>query len=112
MEAGPRPGDGVGVPAGAPIGGPSAMLASMSEPAPPFRPEPWTAAVVPPAPPDGDLSFTCPRCRRDVEERAYGPCTACRAEMRSTVAGERRDVAEADYVPKMNVTPNAVAVKE
>lgn len=58
------------------------------------------------------LDFSCPRCARDVREELYGPCTSCRAELRSTIVAEARQVAEADYVPKMNVTPNAVASKE
>lgn len=57
-------------------------------------------------------TFACPRCRGEVEERWYGPCTACRSELRSAYAGLEREVAAADYVPKMNVTPNAVATKD
>lgn len=77
-----------------------------------FPPEPWKVATVPPEAPDGDLSFTCPRCRAEVTEAAYGPCASCRSEMRATLGGEARTVVEEDYVPKMNVTPNAVALKE
>jgi hypothetical protein len=76
-----------------------------------FPREPWAVASVPPEAPEGDLAFTCPRCRRDVTEAAYGPCTPCRAELRG-LGGEARDIVEADYVPKMNVTPNAVALKD
>jgi len=76
-----------------------------------FPSEPWRVAVVPPEAPDGDLAFACPRCRREVTEAGYGPCTACRAELRA-LGGDRRDVVEEDYVPKMNVTPNAVALKD
>ena len=72
--------------------------------------EPWKVATVPPEPPPGDLSFACPRCRADVVEPAYGPCTSCRVELRA-LGGERREV-EVEYVPKMNVTPNAVALKD
>lgn len=75
------------------------------------RAEPWKVATVPPEPPEGDLAFPCPRCRADVVEPAYGPCTGCRAELRASLGGERRDV-EVEYVPKMNVTPNAVALKD
>jgi hypothetical protein len=75
------------------------------------RAEPWKVATVPPEPPEGDLAFTCPRCRAEVAERAYGPCTSCRAELRARLGGEARDV-EVEYVPKMNVTPNAVALKD
>ena len=56
-------------------------------------------------------TFTCPRCEGEVTEAYYGPCTPCRAELRAAQAGEARDV-EVDYVPKMNVTPNAVATKD
>jgi hypothetical protein len=58
------------------------------------------------------LSFTCPRCATPVAERLYGPCTSCRAELRAKYLGEQREVEVAEYVPKMNVTPNAVALKE
>lgn len=57
-------------------------------------------------------AFACPRCSSDVTETWYGPCSACRADMRANVGGEQRDVSAAEYVPKMNVTPNAVATKE
>lgn len=57
-------------------------------------------------------TFDCPRCTASVTEAFYGPCTACRGELRVTMAGEQRDVAAAEYVPKMNVTPNAVATKD
>lgn len=58
------------------------------------------------------LTFACPRCRMPVAERLYGPCTACRDELRRKFYGEARDVEVAEYVPKINVTPNAVALKE
>ena len=57
-------------------------------------------------------TFTCPRCSHEVTEGWYGPCTSCRAELRATYAGEAREVELGDYVPKMNVTPNAVATKD
>ena len=58
------------------------------------------------------LTFTCPRCSTEVAEAWFGPCTSCRAELRAAYAGEARDIAAAEYVPKMNVTPNAVATKD
>ena len=61
---------------------------------------------------DDTLEFTCPRCSAVVDERYYGPCTACRVALRAAYAGEARTVETADYVPKMNVTPNAVATKD
>lgn len=56
-------------------------------------------------------TFACPRCRSERTEEYYGPCTSCRGELRAAQAGEARDVG-VDYVPKMNVTPNAVASKD
>jgi hypothetical protein len=61
---------------------------------------------------DADLDFTCPRCAQAVRERVYGPCRACRDQLRATVAGVARDMAVDEYTPKMNVTPNAVASKD
>ncbi len=58
------------------------------------------------------LDFACPRCHRDVTEAFYGPCDGCRGELRASVGGPAREVAVADYEPKMNVTPNAVATKD
>jgi hypothetical protein len=57
-------------------------------------------------------SYACPRCRLEVSEPWYGPCTACRTELRSAYAAEARSVTVVDYQPKMNVTPNAVATKD
>ncbi len=56
--------------------------------------------------------FTCPRCEKTVSARFYGPCDACRTDMRANIRGEARIVHVAEYVPKMNVTPNAVASKD
>jgi hypothetical protein len=58
------------------------------------------------------LSFTCPRCGDQVDATYYGPCATCRDGLRAAVAGEAREVEVADYEPKMNVTPNAVATKD
>jgi hypothetical protein len=57
-------------------------------------------------------TFDCPRCGRAVDERFYGPCTGCRDELRSTMAREATAVEAQAYEPKMNVTPNAVALKD
>jgi len=56
--------------------------------------------------------FVCPRCSSEVHDRFYGPCAACRADLRARLAGEERDVASAAFEPSMHVTPNAVATKE
>ena len=44
--------------------------------------------------------------------RFYGPCEECRVQLKSAMGNEARDVEVAEYVPKMNVTPNAVATKD
>lgn len=66
--------------------------------------------------PGGDLAenlaFTCPRCNAEVAERFYGPCGSCRSELRAAQGVEARDVEAAEYEPKMNVTPNAIATKD
>ena len=59
-----------------------------------------------------DGSFTCPRCHQAATARFYGPCDACRDQLRSIFVGEAREIEVAEYVPKMNVTPNAVALKD
>ena len=55
--------------------------------------------------------FDCPRCGASVSQRFYGPCVSCGAALRAKFLGVGRDVEVAEYVPKMNVTPNAVALK-
>ncbi|CAB4703849.1 MAG: hypothetical protein F2934_00025 [Actinobacteria bacterium] len=59
-----------------------------------------------------EATFTCPRCSATVSGRFYGPCESCRAELRAKLGGEARQIELADYEPKMNVTPNAVATKD
>ena len=56
--------------------------------------------------------FICPRCDSTVDERFYGPCQSCRTELRAKFVGEGRIVEVAEYEPKINVTPNAVALKD
>jgi hypothetical protein len=58
------------------------------------------------------VELVCPRCGGDVEERYYGPCAACRDELQASFRRERRVVEVAEYEPKVNVTPNAVALKD
>lgn len=61
----------------------------------------------------GDVpTFECPRCGEPAVARFYGPCPSCREALRVAFAGEGREVEVAAYEPKMNVTPNAVALKE
>ena len=58
------------------------------------------------------LAVTCPRCGTAVEARFYGPCASCVTELHARFDGAARDVQAAEYVPQMNVTPNAVATKD
>ena len=58
------------------------------------------------------LRFDCPRCQREVDAEYYGPCEACLGELRVRYQAERTEVAQVAYEPKMNVTPNAVALKD
>jgi hypothetical protein len=58
------------------------------------------------------VEVTCPRCGRTAEQRFYGPCDECRTALRAAYRAEGRVVEVAEYEPKMNVTPNAVATKD
>jgi hypothetical protein len=58
------------------------------------------------------VDFSCPRCQRPVAEDLYGPCEACRGDLRAKYQLAGRVVELAEYEPKMNVTPNAVALKD
>lgn len=58
------------------------------------------------------LTVTCPRCGSEVQQRFYGPCAGCVAELHTKFDAVARDVEVVEYVPQMNVTPNAVATKE
>lgn len=59
-----------------------------------------------------DIETACPRCGKDVVLRFYGPCEPCAKELRASQAGEKSDLEDVEYIPNMNVTPNAVASKE
>ena len=59
-----------------------------------------------------DLSVSCPRCGATAAAALLRPCGRCRDELRATLGGEAREVVVAEYEPKMNVTPNAVALKD
>ncbi len=58
------------------------------------------------------MTFDCPRCGTGTDDEYYGPCPTCRSELRATLGGDAREIETEDYVPKMNVTPNAVALKD
>lgn len=58
------------------------------------------------------IGFDCPRCAAPIVGAYYGPCPSCRVTLREQLRGERGDEVAAAYEPKMNVTPNAVALKD
>ena len=60
----------------------------------------------------GSVEFNCPRCTTLTDEEFYGPCPTCRQQLRDAFRSEGRIVEVAEYEPKMNVTPNAVALKD
>jgi hypothetical protein len=53
----------------------------------------------------------CLRCGAETMLRFAGPCAACAQELRAKFARESRAMTD-EYVPKLNVTPNAVALKD
>jgi hypothetical protein len=53
----------------------------------------------------------CLRCGTETMLRFAGPCPACAEELRAKFRGEGRAVSD-EYVPRLNVTPNAVALKD
>mgnify|MGYP003337491796 FL=1 len=57
-------------------------------------------------------SRACMRCGRTETTRFYGCCAACTEELHAKFPGTAREVTAAAYEPKMNVTPNAVALKD
>ena len=58
------------------------------------------------------MRCVCPRCANEVEVRFYGPCDACRTSLRDQYRSAGREIQLAEYEPKMNVTPNAIATKD
>jgi hypothetical protein len=60
----------------------------------------------------GSVNIVCPRCGREAETRFHGPCDTCRSELRAAFAQQGRVVEVTEYEPKVNVTPNAVALKD
>lgn len=61
-----------------------------------------------------ESSLSCPRCQSSLTgEEFYGICQSCATELRGKFPDQARtDVDAGEYEPKMNVTPNAVALKE
>lgn len=61
---------------------------------------------------DSMVAVDCPRCGRAVEQQFYGPCARCHGELRAAYQAEATEAVAVGYEPKMNVTPNAVALKD
>ena len=59
-----------------------------------------------------ESALGCPRCGAPLDQPFYGPCPTCRSALRQQYDGLARHVEAAEYEPKMNVTPNAVATKD
>ena len=58
------------------------------------------------------VAMPCLRCGADAMMRFAGPCPQCAADLHEKFQGIAREVEGAAYEPKMNVTPNAVALKD
>jgi hypothetical protein len=58
------------------------------------------------------IDMECVRCGTTAPMRFRGLCVPCRDELQETFARDGREVEVEEYVPKMNVTPNAVALKD
>lgn len=61
---------------------------------------------------DSMSDLLCPRCGSAPVGALYGPCPSCIVQLRATQRHEARTVEAEVYEPKMNVTPNAVALKD
>ncbi len=57
------------------------------------------------------VEMECMRCHRTAPMRFYGICTDCRSQLHEVFDRAARTIEVEEYVPKMNVTPNAVALK-
>ncbi|MDQ3310561.1 MAG: hypothetical protein M3517_00375 [Actinomycetota bacterium] len=62
--------------------------------------------------PEPNTGMDCPRCGRVTSQPYYGPCERCRSELRASLTRQGVAIEVAEYEPKMNVTPNAVAQKD
>ncbi len=58
------------------------------------------------------LDVECMRCHQPAPLRFYGLCSRCTDELHVKFAPVQREIEVEAYVPKMNVTPNAVATKD
>jgi hypothetical protein len=58
------------------------------------------------------IDFDCLRCGETSPMRFRGLCDACRTQLQERFRRDGREIEVAEYEPKMNVTPNAVALKD
>jgi hypothetical protein len=58
------------------------------------------------------MDTTCMRCGQPAQQRFAGPCAACMDELTALFPGIAREIEAEEYVPKVNVTANAVALKD
>jgi hypothetical protein len=58
------------------------------------------------------LDLTCLRCGKPARLRFAGPCPDCVGELTARFPGVARTVETEEYAPKVNVTANAVALKD
>ena len=61
---------------------------------------------------NNEVQFVCPRCKKFVAKRFYGPSGFCREELRLTLATNVSPIESEPFPPKVNVSPNSVALKE
>jgi hypothetical protein len=60
----------------------------------------------------GPVSRICPRCGAEGLEVFYGPCGACRSDLRSKLGGRRDADVELEAAERVHRTPNFVATKD
>jgi hypothetical protein len=58
------------------------------------------------------VPMECLRCGTEAPMRFAGTCTACTAELREKFQAAEGRVVDTEYVPKVNVTANAIATKD
>ena len=58
------------------------------------------------------IDTTCMRCGQPAQLRFAGPCPDCVAALTVRFPGVARQVEAEEYTPKVNVTANAVALKD
>jgi hypothetical protein len=54
----------------------------------------------------------CPRCGVEKVEIFYGPCAACRADLRATHGGRKDAEVVIEATERVHRTPNFVATKD